>query len=124
MEEPKNFGRKEEFREKYDYCVFARGCEIGFSFRVLSSLCKKGRIFISYKSGKVEEELVESGYAIGQLGAKYEGKISFLLPDSDMERSLLLIRKSRETPRKYPRAGGKPTSFPLIEKQNVSHEIK
>lgn len=118
------FGRKEEFREKYDYCVSRAVARLVSLSEYCLPFVKRGGYFISYKSGKVEEELVESGYAIGQLGAKYEGKISFLLPDSDMERSLLLIRKSRETPRKYPRAGGKPTSCPLIEKQNVSHEIK
>lgn len=118
------FGRKEEFRENYDYCVSRAVARLVSLCEYCLPFVKKGGYFISYKSGKVEEELAEADYAIGQLGAKNERKVSFLLPDSDMERSLLLIRKCKETPRKYPRAGGKPISHPLIEKRNVSHETK
>ncbi|MDE7327763.1 MAG: 16S rRNA (guanine(527)-N(7))-methyltransferase RsmG [Lachnospiraceae bacterium] len=106
--------RKEEFREKYDFCVSRAVARLVTLSEYCIPFVKKGGFFVSYKSGKVEEELLEAEYAIRQLGGKCAGKISFELPGTNMERSLVLIRKCLETPVKYPRAGGKPNSKPLI----------
>lgn len=109
-------GRKEEFREKYDYCVSRAVARLVSLSEYCIPFVKKEGCFIPYKSGKAAEELEEAKYAISQLGAKYEGQISFRLPESDVERTLLLIRKCKETPDKYPRAGGKPLNKPLLLK--------
>ena len=37
----------------------------------------------------------------------------FCLPDSDIERSLVLIEKTKATPSKYPRKAGLPSKEPL-----------
>ena len=74
---------------------------------------KQGGLFISYKSEKAEEELQESGRAITILGGKLEDKIRFILPGTDYQRILLLIRKIKATPGKYPRKAGTPSKEPL-----------
>ena len=107
-------GRKDEFREQYDYCVSRAVARLTTLSEYCIPFIKKQGYFISYKSGNVDEELAEAEYAIKQLGAKCERKITFKLPDTDMERSLIVIKKHIETPKKYPRAGGKPSNSPLI----------
>lgn len=107
-------GRKEEFREQYDCCVSRAVARLVSLSEYCLPFVKKGGYFIPYKSAKSEEELTEAKYAIEQFGGKYSGQITFTLPESDAERTLYLIEKCRETPKKYPRAGGKPTSKPLL----------
>lgn len=118
------FGRKEEFREQYDGCVSRAVAKLVSLSEYCLPFVKQGGYFIPYKSAKSEEELEEAKYAIGQLGGKYLGKISFLLPGSDAERTLFLIRKCRETPKKYPRAGGKPLNKPLLQNNMANPKEK
>ena len=40
-------------------------------------------------------------------------KKEFYLPDSDIGRSLIVIRKEKATPSKYPRKAGLPSKEPL-----------
>ena len=76
-------------------------------------LVKENGYFIPYKSGKIEEEMEQSKKAISILGGKIEGVYRFVIPDTDMERSLVCIQKIKPTPKKYPRAAGKPLKEPI-----------
>lgn len=107
--------RKEEHREQYDLVV-SRAVARTVS---LSEFCipyvKVGGYFIPYKSGIIKEELEEAQHAIKVLGGKFEGLQDFKVPNSDMERTLIFIKKVKTTPKAYPRAGGKPLKAPLIQ---------
>ena len=70
-------------------------------------------MFISYKSEKISEEVDAAEKAISVLGGKMEGQIEFMLPDSDIYRKLVVIKKKKATPKKYPRKAGLPTKEPL-----------
>ena len=59
------------------------------------------------------EEVKDAEYAIGILGGKVEDQISFMLPDSDLYRSLFVIEKCGKTPGKYPRKAGTASKKPL-----------
>lgn len=107
-------GRKEDYREKYDYCVSRAVARLASLSEYCIPFVKKGGYFIPYKSGKAAEEIEEAKYAVQQLGGSYEGQIFFELPESEAERTLLAIKKYKETPSKYPRAGGKPLNKPLL----------
>ena len=74
---------------------------------------KVGGYFISMKGPNVEEELNESENGIKILGGKIVKKEIVILPKSDIEHSLIIIEKIKETSTKYPRAGGKPKKNPL-----------
>lgn len=108
-------GRKEEYREQYDYCVSRAVARLASLSEYCIPFVKKEGYFISYKSGKVTEERKEAAYAIGMLGAKLVNTVTFNLPESDMERSLILIKKVKNTPKEYPRGGGKPSKKPLVK---------
>ena len=72
-----------------------------------------GGCFVSYKSEKTLEEMEEGEYAISLLGGVVEHQTEFYLPDSDIYRNLVTIRKQKNTPEKYPRKAGLPLKKPL-----------
>ena len=112
-------GRAEDFakpsmkRESYDLC-FSRAVA---NLASLSEYClpyvKLGGYFVPYKSGKIDEELEESKKAVYLLGGKIEEEVKFSLPDSDISRSLIKIKKTSATPKKYPRKSGLATKEPI-----------
>lgn len=108
-----DFARQRDYREQYDFCVSRAVANLS----TLSELCipfvKKNGYFISYKSEKVKEELLDGKKAVEILGGKVEDILEYQLPDSDINRSLLLIRKEKNTPGKYPRKAGTPAKEPL-----------
>lgn len=107
-------GKNKEYRESYDYCVSRAVANLA----VLSEYClpfvKVGGFFVSYKSGAVEEELEKSKKAIHVLGGKKERCDYFSLPDTDINRALVCIRKISKTPKQYPRTEGKPAKEPIV----------
>lgn len=108
-----DFGRDKEYRESFDLCVSRAVARLSSLSEYCLPFVKKGGYFIPYKSGKVQEELDESKRAFKLLGAEFEKNQAFMLPDTDMERNLLLIKKKNPTPSAYPRTAGKPSKEPL-----------
>ena len=103
-------------REAYDYCSSRAVARLA----VLSEYClpfvKVGGQMLAYKAGEIEEELSEAQLAIKKLGGTTDQVVSFSLPDDAGKRSLVVIRKIKETPRIYPRKAGMPTKAPLMQK--------
>lgn len=54
-------------------------------------------MFVSYKSGTVEDELKQSEKAVSLLGGKIEKTVKFQLPDTEIGRSFVKIKKISET---------------------------
>ena len=112
-------GRAEDFakpsmkRETYDLCVSRAVANLASLSEYCLPYVKVGGYFIPYKSGKVEEELEESKKAVFLLGGKLEEEVKFTLPDSDISRSLIKIKKVGATPKKYPRKSGLATKEPI-----------
>ena len=70
-------------------------------------------MFISYKSGDVDDEVLESKKAISILGGKLDNVVKFQLPGTDINRSFIKIEKIKNTGKKYPRKAGLPSKEPL-----------
>ena len=106
-------GRQKNLRDNFDF-VLSRAVA---NLSVLTEYClpyaKVGGLFISYKSGDIEEELKEAKHAISVLGGKLEDVIHFQLADTDINRSFVLIRKEKATPKAYPRKAGTAKKSPL-----------
>jgi 16S rRNA (guanine527-N7)-methyltransferase len=108
-----DYGKDPNYREKYDVCVSRAVAKLSSLSEFCIPYVNKDGYFISYKSGKVEEELISSQRAFKLLGAKLETVNSFVLPGTEMERSLIVIKKMEKTPKIYPRGAGKPSKEPL-----------
>jgi len=108
-----DFAKQGKLREKFDLCVSRAVANLSSLSEYCIPFVKIGGEFISYKSEKIVEELESAIKAITILGGKYEKTNDFYLPQSDMYRNLVVIRKIKETPKKYPRKSGIPTKEPI-----------
>ena len=108
-----NFGQNPSYREKFDI-VTARAVA---RMSVLSEFClplvKLGGYFIALKGAQGKEELEEGKKAIKVMGGKTDRIFSFLLPIENSERTIIRIKKTNKTPKKYPRKPGIPAKNPL-----------
>ena len=113
MTEQKHLGRNSEHREAYDV-VTARAVA---RMSVLSELClplvKMGGTFIAMKGSSGKEELDAGEKAISLLGGLLEETHSFSLPFEESERNIFIIKKTKPTPKKYPRKPGTPNKSPI-----------
>lgn len=108
-----DFGKNPLYREKFDLCVSRAVANLSTLSEYCVPFVKVDGYFISYKSGKVQEELDASRHAVGILGGKVEKCLNYALADTDMERSLVVIHKLKPTKKAYPRKAGKPSKEPL-----------
>lgn len=108
------FAKQKSYREIYDLCVSRAVANLASLSEYCLPYVKVGGAFVSYKSGKVQGELEQAEKAIRILGGKVENVEYFTIPGTDMERSLILIRKIGETPGKYPRKAGTPAKDPIV----------
>lgn len=108
-----DFAKPGKLREKYDLCVSRAVANLTSLSEYCLPFVKVGGEFISYKSEKMSEELEGAKKAISVLGGKYNRSEEFYLPESDIFRNLVVIKKVKETPKKYPRKAGLPTKEPI-----------
>ena len=108
-----DIGKNKNYREKYDLVVARAVATIG----VLAEYClpevKLGGCFLAMKGPKIEEEIKEAMKAIEILGGEVEDTIKIRLPFIGDERRLIVIKKVKPTPAKYPRRAGMPQKRPL-----------
>lgn len=108
-----DLGRDQTFRETFDLCTSRAVAKLSVLTEYCLPFVKKGGYFIPYKSGNINDELQEAQNAIKTLGGSVRNHKEFTLPLTDIRRSLIMIEKIKETPKKYPRTAGKPAKEPL-----------
>ena len=113
MEEQKILQRKMEYREQFDLCVSRAVANLSTLSEYCLPFVAVNGSFVSYKSGDSEEEIQQAKHAISLLGGKVKNVDKFQLPGTDMGRALVEIKKTKQTPGKYPRKAGLPAKEPL-----------
>ena len=108
-----DYAKQKEHREKYDFCVSRAVANLSTLSEYCIPFVKEGGSFISYKSGKIDEELTQAENAVKILGGKVQDVVKFPLMDTDMDRSFVVIKKVKPTAKKYPRKAGLPSKEPL-----------
>jgi 16S rRNA (guanine527-N7)-methyltransferase len=112
-------GRAEEMglsvphRQVYDICISRAVASLNTLSEYCMPFVKSGGWFIAMKGPAAEEEVQEASKAIEILGGKIDRIEQFTLPGTDINYSIVMIRKVKSTPSKYPRGGGKPRKSPL-----------
>lgn len=105
--------RNADFREKYDIGVSRAVANMSTLCEYVLPFVRIGGYFVAFKSGNVDEELEKASKAVHVLGGRLDKKYSFTLPDTDIERTLIFIKKTAPTPKKYPRKAGLPAKEPI-----------
>ena len=106
-------GRNKKFREKYDIVTARAVARLSVLAEYCLPLVKVGGVFLAMKSHSEEEE-TEAGKAIALLGGTIEKTDTFKLPGTDMERTIIVVRKIRPTPARFPRKAGTPSKTPIV----------
>lgn len=108
-----DFGRDGAYREQYDYAVSRAVANIATLSEYCMPFVKVGGVFVSYKSGKIDEELESGKKAVHLLGGKVSEVVKFQLGGTEVERAFVVIEKREATAKRYPRKAGMPTKEPL-----------
>ena len=108
------YARNKDYRESFDLCVSRAVSNLATLAEYCLPYVKKGGYFISYKSGAVKEEAQQAEKAVKVLGGKIKDIIYFSLPDSEIQRSLVVIEKIAHCPGRYPRKAGTPQKEPIL----------
>ena len=108
-----DYAKKVEYREQFDLCVSRAVANLSTLSEYCIPFTKVGGVFVSYKSGEIDQEVKDSGNAIKLLGGELEEIVKFQLPDTDINRSFVKIKKVAATKKKYPRKAGMPSKEPL-----------
>lgn len=108
-----DYAKQKVYRESFDFCVSRAVANLSTLSEYCIPFVKQGGCFISYKSGSVDQELIQAEKAVKILGGQREEVVRFSLADTDMDRSFVVIRKAKPTPKKYPRKAGLPSKEPL-----------
>lgn len=107
-------GKSKEHREQYDICVSRAVASLDVLCEWCLPLVKKGGYFVAYKGENVSRETEDAANAIKLLG----GKIAEIRKVQTEEKSisghvLVMIKKVKNTPSKYPRQAGQAKKNPL-----------
>jgi len=107
------YGIKPQYREMYDCAVTRAVAHISVLYEYSLPFVRLGGRVICMKGPEVEAEVEEAQGALKILGGEILAADKVKLPCSDIVHTLVVIRKIRATPEKYPRSPGKPEKNPL-----------
>lgn len=109
-----DMARLEKYRERQDVVVSRAVANMSTLLEYCMPFVRPGGLFISYKSGKYQQELEQSRKACMVMGGKLVSEISFTLPGTDIDRSFLVFKKTKKISKKFPRRAGLPGKQPLM----------
>ncbi len=108
-----DLGQDKEYRGQFDIATARAVANMNVLCEYCMPFVKKGGSFVALKGAKAEEEVKNAQGAIKILGGKLDNIHTEELPQNEGERSVIIIKKTLDTPNKYPRKAGKPTKQPL-----------
>ncbi len=106
-------GKNKKYREQFDVATSRAVANLATLSEYLIPFVKNGEKVLFMKTLEVEEELEKAKKAIKVLGGKIENVNKFYLPNSEIGRSVVIVRKEKETPNKFPRKPGTPAKEPI-----------
>ena len=105
--------KNNKFREKFDVVTSRAVAKLNILLEYMLPYTKVNGKCLCMKGPNIEEEIKEAEKALKILGGEIEKIEKIILPDSNIERNIIIIRKKSATPLKYPRKAGMPTKEPL-----------
>lgn len=108
-----DLARDKNYREKMDIVVSRAVANLQVLVEYMLPFIRIGGKCICMKGPNIEEELKKSKKAIEILGGKIEKIDNLIIGGKEIERNIIIIKKIKETPNKYPRKAGMPVKQPL-----------
>lgn len=104
---------KEEYREQYDIAVSRAVAPMHTLLEYMLPYVKIGGKCICMKGPNLQEESKDLQNCLETLGGEIEKIEEIVLPETEIKRNIMLIKKENKTPKKYPRNPGMPSKKPL-----------
>jgi len=101
-----------KYREKYDIATARAVANLATLSEYCLPFVKINGYFICMKGNNIEE-VEEARIAIEKLGGKIKSIEKLMLPECDIERNIIIIKKIKETPKGFPRKAGLPSKNPI-----------
>ena len=108
-----DFARQKEYREQFDLVVSRAVANLSTLSEYCLPYVKVNGSFLAYKSGKIDEEVSAAQKAVKLLGGSPARVVKFQLPDTDLDRSFVMVKKEKQTSQRFPRKAGMPGKEPL-----------
>jgi 16S rRNA (guanine527-N7)-methyltransferase len=108
-----DYGLNVDFRETYDVATSRAVASINILSEYCLPFVKIGGVFVALKGENIEEELKNGEKAVKLLGGEVSNVIKYVIPGTDIGRSIVIIKKIIATTAKYPRKAGTPSRKPL-----------
>lgn len=112
-------GKNAEYRGKFDTVVSRAVANMA----VLSEWClpflKIGGYFLALKGPLADEELKDAKRAISILGGKIEDVKEIEIPFTELNHKIIIVKKVRQTPMKYPRKPAIAAKNPIEQCYNL-----
>lgn len=106
------FGKNKKERETYDISTSRAVAPLNILLEYLLPLVKVEGKAICMKGSNIEE-IKNAKNALEILGGKIEKIEEITLPNSDIKRNIIIVKKVKNTPSKYPRKPGTPSKEPI-----------
>ena len=106
------FGKNKKERETYNIATSRAVAPLNILLEYLIPLVKVGGKAICMKGSNIEE-MENAKNALEILGGKIEKIEEITLPNSDIKRNIIIVKKVKNTPSKYPRKPGTPSKEPI-----------
>ncbi len=106
-------GRMPAHREKYGLAVARAVAPVRVLAEYLLPLVKIGGLMLAQKGTDPAAEVAAARNAFGILGGKHIQTLAVSVPNLDAARHLVLVRKTKSTPKQYPRKAGTPGKKPI-----------
>ncbi len=107
-------GNDKGLRESFDMCISRAVANLAVLCEYCLPFVRVGGMFISMKGPDVSQEISEAEKAIKVLGGEISEIKKVSIPETDINHSLIIIKKIRSTPSKYPRKAGKVKKEPIM----------
>jgi len=108
-----DLGQDKNYREKYDYGFSRAVASLNVLLEYSLPFIKKNGLFIAFKGSNFKDEIQESKNALNILGGEIIDIKEYSLPETDISRSMIVVKKIKDIPKKYPRKPGTPNKKPL-----------
>lgn len=108
-----DYGQDIKYREKFDVCTSRAVAPLNTLLEYMLPFIKEGGICICMKGPSAEEELKQANNALKELGGTIAKVEKLNLSDEENQRNIIIIRKTKKTPNKYPRKAGMAKKSPL-----------
>lgn len=105
-------GKNKDLREKFDVATARAVADLSVLSEYALPFVRTGGYFVAMKGNAPEEEINGAKKAIKEMGGEIESVKEITLP-SGINHCIVIIKKVKNTPSKYPRKAGTPHKSPI-----------